>query len=844
MSSRFPRASSRRPSALLWVLALLWAPGAASAQPTSQSVANSAGFLLQVSDPDRLLSGPPAVTLRGPKGAPRRFLLQDRGTDHDVTAGDGIYSAWVPALDDPLVKAEVRQGSQRWSGQFTIAPKTARASAFLRLEPRGALAAMSNAPVNLPNPARATPFPDTTGSGGGGSGMFSHQQKLGFGFILWALMLIYLLVGPLYLLARKRDRAAPPPLDSRPAAREQQQGGGGLMGRILPGGRQVLILPLVCAVVVSLPIFFTPGALVGPDTFRSFDWLESAKLDAFSRQALLRWLELPHWNPLLQGGMPQLSHPSDSSLSPLLLPTLLLGEAVGLKLNVVLALALGALGVALMGRDRLGLGPWYAAFAGCAYALAGWVPSRMAVGYYESSLYSIFPLLIWLFFESPGRPLRLIGATLLLALAAMHTHLGLPMLMLALALMASLELLRGRLSRGHLWRLGLVCAGGAGLAAVKLLPMWSYLQDLGWRREEHYSTFGAFYSSAADLWAQLIQVVPAVGSYDAAGVCDRGDFGYVGLGPPLAALAGLALLLYWALPRGQLVITVTGFVFLLLCFGYYAPVDLFYPLWSLPLFHSMRGAVRYFSFGLMYFGCLLAAGGLQLLARFIPGALRGPAVVSLALLCLAWPAVQSARLNLQSFTRDASPSAAPRGQFFQETLNGTWSTLHLGGRPGYDRGNMLIYQNLKAGVGTIYIPEDLPSRPRAQGKRIYDAVGRHYYPNPHYRGEAWCEGHDCSAEILEIRANLIRVRARFQQPDVLRINQNASPRWALLPGAGQWEILPAKGLLGARHGGRGVAEVTFRYRPGGAFWLGLSMSVATLAMGVCGMILLKRRRRR
>ena len=668
---------------------------------------------------------------------------------------------------------------------------------------------------------------------------FEPPQWTALGWLVWIVAVAYFVLFPLLLLYRS-GRGGPAVADAgaRAGGRSPAAAGGiRLLAWPFMEGRQLVSLPLLCAVLVSVPLFFSPGAMAGPDTFRTFDWLESAKLDAFSRQSLLAWGELPHWNPLLQGGFPQINHPSDSSLSPLLLPTLIFGEAVGMKLNVVLALALGALGVSLLGRDRLGLTPWYATFAGCAFALAGWVPARVAIGYYESAIYSAFPLIVWLLLESTGRPRRLFMACVLLALAAMHVHLGLPMLMLALMLMVLMELLRRGLPTSHLWRVALLCAGGAGLAAVKLLPMWTYLQQHGFRRQEDYFIFDAFYASLGQLWTRLIHVVPAAGVYDLRGICVQDDFGYLGLGLPLVLLAGAALLLHWALPRAQLVFAVLWFFFLLLCLGHNAPVDLFRGLWSLPLFHSMRGAVRYFSFGLMWFACVLAAGGLQLLGRSLPGVVRNPAVICLAVICLAWPAVQSASRNRTSFTRAIAPSPAETEKFSQEALRGTPEGLHLGG-PAYDEGNLLIFRNLKAGIGTIYLPEDLPSRSSTQGRRIYDAASRRYITNPRYRGEAWCVNHDCQAEIIEVRANLIRVRARFQRPDELRVNQNAGSGWTLVSDdAGQWEgPLQREGLLSARYKGRGTVELAFRYEPDNSFWVGLSISLITLLMGLVWMV--------
>ncbi len=600
--------------------------------------------------------------------------------------------------------------------------------------------------------------------------------------------------------------------------------------------RYVATLPALAALLVSLPLLADPGALLGLDTFRSYDWLESAKLDAFARHSLLSGA-LPHWNPYLQGGFPQLAHPSDGSLSPLMLTVLLLGEPLGMKLNVLLALALGAAGVALLGRDRMDLRAPYAAFAGCAFALAGYVPCRVAVGYYESTLYCLFPMVAWLFLTSAAKPWRLLGAAALLAVCALQLHIGLPALMLALTLLLLGELLRRAAAPAQALRFLLLCGLAVGLAAAKLLPMGAYLSTLGFRQEEGWP-HDAFYTSVTHLLNNMWDVLPAVAVYDDRGASWNQEFGYLGLGIPMLVLAGYALLRFFAVPGSQRVVAALALLFCWICFGYHAPLDLYEPLWSLPVFHSMRGALRYMSFVLVWLICLLAAGGLQMAARGIGKyPLPRKVVAALTVLALAWPAAQSFALNLGRFTKRVKLPPAP-SSFRQEAMVGDEMGLHRGG-PGHDLGNMLSYANLKAGVGTIYVPGDLQSTPRAQGYRVYDVVKMRYLPNPRYRGEAWCAGHACRAQVVEARAGLLRVRAHLSRPDVLVINQNHHGSWT----AGVGRVQDHGGLLGCALDAEGPVELVLRYRPSLFYW-GLLVSVATAALGLLLAWLAARRLRR
>ena len=605
-------------------------------------------------------------------------------------------------------------------------------------------------------------------------------------------------------------------------------------------GRALVFLPALVAVAVTAPLLADPLALVGPDTFRSHDWLESAKLDAFTRDAMLRWHTLPHWNPWLQGGLPQLTHPSDGSLSPFVLPSLLLGPAVGMKLSAVLALVLGAVGVGLLGRDRCGLRPTFAAFAGSAFAVAGWVPSRMMIGYYESCLYAYFPMVAWLLLTADRRhPGRAVLATLGVAVAALQLHLGLLVLLLFLTVLVAMEVIQGSLPRRALALLAGVGAGGGALAAAKLWPMLAYLRGLGFRAVAEYPVAWGdqWYGSLTTYLGCALRGVPLLASYRADGLTVQADFGYIGLGLPLLLLLAVAIARLHRLSPGLRATFVLGLLCSWLCFGPNAFVDGFHALWQLPGFHSMRGSVRYLSFGLAWAGCLLAAGGLQIVfgpARRVRLQYLGLVV---ALATLAWPAWESGRRYAAAFTARVDPGEAPGEVFVQDEIDGGEGQGYArGGSPDRDEGNLLVYRNLRRGVGTIYAPADLPADPRPAGRRIYVVAEGGYVDNPAYRGEVWCAEHSCAATVDEVWAGGFRLSAAPLTADTLVLNQAYHPGWSAEPGS----VVDHDGLVGVALDGSGPVTVGLRFETPG-FRPGVAISACALAALLAAAWLVRRR---
>ena len=158
-------------------------------------------------------------------------------------------------------------------------------------------------------------------------------------------------------------------------------------------------------------MFLHPLGIASGDPYRDNDWFTDRVFDVLARDALLQHGQLPLRSHLLGGGYPTLGHPFDGAFSPTLLPTLLLGDVLGVKVVLALLLLLGTWGVWGLAREELGMGETGAAFAALAFAWAGWLPSMLLVGFYPQCFYLLTPAILRLLWRGDRRGV-LLGGTL------------------------------------------------------------------------------------------------------------------------------------------------------------------------------------------------------------------------------------------------------------------------------------------------------------------------------------------------------------------------------------------------------------------------------------------------
>ncbi len=585
------------------------------------------------------------------------------------------------------------------------------------------------------------------------------------------------------------------------------------------------------ALVVAAPILARPWAAFHADSYRAYDWLEAAKLRWFARHSLLEDHVLPLWCPYLEGGLPSYAHPSDGTLGPFFLTTLVFGDVLGMKLDVIALAVVGTVGTYALARWWLDLAPRAAFVTAALFAVCGWLPSRVAVGFYESCWMCVAPLVLAMLIRGVRRRrLRsgipwFVGAAALLAAAGVHMQLCLAFVLLQMALWS--------VAGSHGWRgshpilLGVVLAvtlGVAGLGAVKFAPMLDLLGDRGWRVAgvEEYEV-SALEGIGGPLWG-LFRTATPLGEYRDDG-SPIAEYDYVGLPLlcvllwpvalfarrrgtlPLVALAASTLLLAWSAGRGF-------------------QLSLFPLLRVLPVFSSMRDTAPYVTCFLALWSILLAGLGVEALTR-VRWARRPPtwALTLLLVATLTPSAVRSGALYGALFT--GRPEAP------QETTQGFHHVRLLGPpMPGADDFNTAIYDHLRAGVGSVYDAEDLPtSDPPVQGRALLQAH-RHERDNPDHRGELRLVAGRGTVSDLEPGANRLTFHATTDGPAVVELNHNHHPAWGSPQG---YAVTNRRGLLAVEFTGAhdGIVELVFRPKATG-LWISAASAAMALLLAWAG----------
>lgn len=169
------------------------------------------------------------------------------------------------------------------------------------------------------------------------------------------------------------------------------------------------IVLAVTTLAFGAAMFVEPMGIASGEAFRDNDWLNCRSFDVLSRIAMLEHGQFPLRSHLIGGGFPTFAHPSDGSWAPTLLPVLLFGDVIGVKLNLLVLLFVGAWGTMRLGR-WMGLTEEASRFAGLAMLVSGWAPSMLLVGFYNQAFYLLAPAILALLLEAKERVSSLLVA--------------------------------------------------------------------------------------------------------------------------------------------------------------------------------------------------------------------------------------------------------------------------------------------------------------------------------------------------------------------------------------------------------------------------------------------------
>jgi hypothetical protein len=597
---------------------------------------------------------------------------------------------------------------------------------------------------------------------------------------------------------------------------------------------------VACAVLVVLmlaPLFRHPAAICGASAHRSHDYLQQASYDRLMRKAVLEDHEFPLRTHFLGGGYPLPANPQDPAFSPFSLTPLIFGEALGMKINIVIFFLIGTLGIFFLARRVFDASTLGSAYAATAYALSGWWLSRLEWGFYFKLYFHLAPW-IWFYLEKArshaatadsqdGLPIikNIVIAGLLTAITL--TQLGLGYVVIALFFFVyftvdSLATHRARRSRIlSVSLIGLACAFALSLVfgAAKVWPMIELLLQSS-RRVDNYDIYRGvaggyphFYESLGVFAKALVlpSSIPNESIWP----------GWLTL--PLAAV-GLAagFRKMWPLFASALLFTV-------ICFGPYFPIDLFKPLWLLPFFRSMHAPYQLFSYFVLATLCLGAARGFDVVRapelRRVKIALGVIAFASLMLGYLLF------NLNVLSgvFTKEAPRLAAQKSQ------GDFYSVKGIGMVRGAPRTNhSQQYFNIMRGVGTIDWDGDVLLAEYAQPRFFIDAQDRREIVSQ-YKGEAYFENTQGDIDSLKISSNRITITGTVSGSGLVVVNQNWDKHFRC-----NFPLIAHKGLLAAKLP-PGQFEAHFVYRP----WPTLAgMACSAISVAFALVFLYRKRKQR
>ena len=516
------------------------------------------------------------------------------------------------------------------------------------------------------------------------------------------------------------------------------------------------------ALVFSWPMLghlATPGAMDDWDVMMGLKWV--------SYETIVKFHQLPLWDPYKCGGLPMLGNPQSQIISPFFLLTLLHGPFLGTHLQMIVSLAIAWSGGYVLAR-LIGISPLGAVAAATVFPASSWFYLKLGIGHIWGleATYTPWGLAAaWVASERHSYRYAALGGAVFALMflgsgpdALVYNGVGLAALMLGLAMV-----------RKSWWPLWLLVALGlftVGFAAIKLVP--AYLLMLAHPRP----TSGELEVNDARL---LLIMLFSPDQSLFRGLSN--GWGFWECGAYIGIFAVPAILGLMKARRAAPWI-IAGAILLLLARGDAQPLALWPILHKLPMFDSVRLPSRFLVPFTLVVGMLAGYGIDWLAERWTNwGASIGLAVMVLATVNCLLVGSPDLEWVLQYPAQPAAPA-----RVFHQIAHG----------PGNN--SMLIPAMENTGVVDCYDYTQWNTNVQALGE-------------PGYRGEQYMKGAG-SVRLLDWSPNALSFEVDTPAPSALVINQNYDSSWRVTSGAGS--VYSEGDLIGV-HVPAGKTRITLRY---------------------------------
>ncbi|MFH1665094.1 MAG: hypothetical protein ABIA77_02995 [Candidatus Omnitrophota bacterium] len=532
-----------------------------------------------------------------------------------------------------------------------------------------------------------------------------------------------------------------------------------------------------------------------------------------------------------------------------------------MKAMILFSYAIGVIGIFLFSRRILKYSPVASAVTSTFFIFNSFIPFQINTGNTRDQGWLYLPLItLTLFLSKKNRRCILYCAALIVLLLFNGFNLYLAPMFLFLFIFAAVDDISGKQNRilntkALLPRLLWVTAIAFFLGAAKIFPLLELL-SVNIRGFQNYMDSAGTAMTFQKMFLAFFSRGPyAVGNETIMGPNGLGMSSVMYFGPIPGMLFILSLVLCFKKMWKFFLIML---IFLCLCMANNSPVDIFYPLWHLPLFNSIREVARYFSFPVVFMASTIAGAAFS--SRLFTAMTRQMRFFVCAAALVG--AINMFAANSEYFRfAGAYQDDIPRLRLTEDFFTVKSMDLPVRRFPGLQdrqknwtprqREEMsagLQYYVLRQNIGllnwfgNIELPEN--ASPAYRVLRGYGDYWKDFrrdisnnngiFRNNNYKGETYFKTHkENRVNKIKWAANRITVDIEAYLPDILVVNQNYDRDWHSKTG----EVINMDGLLGIHVNSPCKGEITFRYRPL-TFYCGLAVSLVGLM--ICLLFFFKR----
>jgi hypothetical protein len=589
-------------------------------------------------------------------------------------------------------------------------------------------------------------------------------------------------------------------------------------------------------VVLGMVGYVVSPSFKNPHQLGIHDWDTMETYRYLVQKTILRFHQIPFWNPYACGGHTAWAgFESDSTVvSPWLPAYLALSLPIAIRIEVIGSAVWGAAGAWLLA-SRFTRSRALMAFVAVVFAVNGRWALQTSVGHAWHLVYAWTPWALYFFDRAANvapelGPSRKRDVILTGVCLAMMIYSGgiypLPQTALFLVLYALVLAAMTRTWR-PLVRLAACAATGIGLAAPRLIPIY-----------EEMRRFPRLTSSTETMdLSALIEIMTSKDQDLYSNPGHVAQWGWHEWGMYVGWVAVVAVGLGAVFGRGtrERALKGVGVALFALAFGrfhQYAPWPLLH---RLPVFSSQHVPSRWMYPGILVLACVAVATGERLLVRAGRARWAIEALMVFGVAWVAWDIAGVARVPLtHAFAVEPLKVTESLGDFHTED--------HLPAPLQYDASawSPTSLTAEMANIGTIDCSTSpgLHNYVRGADGRT-PGLGAYGKGDAQYRGEAWIAEGRGTAVIVAWTPNVMDVRVDGATPgDTLILNQNWDPGWSADgKRAIDWRDTVAAPI------GSASQVIRFRFVPR-TLWLGILVFLGTIAALVVPPILRRRATRR